>query len=96
MEGGRGVGREIGRERRGNNLFGDTIRRSWVKRRGFRLRHFLHFAVQLRGGSLVQPGSFLQATRPDGVQEAKGTDSAGKGKAGTNDECGRKYGDAQR
>jgi hypothetical protein len=51
---------------------GHRVRRAWVERRGFALRGFLHQAVQLGGGRLVEARGLFQAQQADGLQQAQG------------------------
>ncbi|CCK07648.1 phytase family [Cronobacter sakazakii 696] len=52
--------------------FRDRIRRARVERCGFFLRDFLHQAIQLRGGCLIETGFLLQTQEADGFQQAQG------------------------
>ena len=53
--------------------FCDRIRRTWVERRGLFLWDFLHQAVQLRGGCLVETGFLLKTQEADRFQQTQGT-----------------------
>src|SRR5882757_7259801 len=44
------------------------VRGTGVKRRGLPLRYFLDLTEHLRGRSLVEAGSLLQAQNPNGLQ----------------------------
>src|SRR2546421_12021711 len=45
---------------------GDGVGRARIKRRGFLLRRFLHQAVELRRGCLIEPGLFFQSQDTQG------------------------------
>jgi len=56
-------------------LLGHTVGGTGVEGGGLALGHFLHLAVQLGGGGLVQAGGLLQAAGTDGIQETEGADA---------------------
>ncbi|MOA16296.1 hypothetical protein D3C78_1365020 [compost metagenome] len=51
--------------------FCDSVRRARIERRGLFLRDFLHQAIQLRGGRLVETGFLLKAQEANGFQQTQ-------------------------
>ena len=59
-------------------LLGHAVGRAGVEGGGFRLGHFLDFAIQLRGGGLVEAGGLLEPAGTHGVEETEGADAVWK------------------
>jgi hypothetical protein len=57
----------------------DAIGRTRIKRRGFLLWGFLHQAVKLRRGGLIEPRLLLHAENPDRLQQPEHAERVGIG-----------------
>ena len=59
---------------------GHGIGRTRIERRGFRLRHFLHLAVELGGAGLIDATLVLQSADAYGLQQAEHAHGIGIGR----------------
>ena len=58
---------------------GDAIGAARIKRRALRLGHFLHFAVKLGGGGLIEAGGLFHAENADRLEHPQRADRVGIG-----------------
>ena len=58
---------------------GHPVGRARVEGRGLGLGGFLHLAVELGRGGLIESGFFLQIQNPDGLQQPEGSQGVGVG-----------------